>query len=85
MILSVFTIYGHGGHIGDHLCKFSIPFNRRLNMKFEENWPRVSRAEVVQRCGRTDDGRMDDDGRGRHVITIAHPKPCSGELKNHVL
>ena len=27
----------------------------------------------------TDDGRTDDDGR--QVINIAHPEPCSGELK----
>ena len=49
-------------------------------MKFEENLPMGYRGEVVQRCGRTKDGRttMDD---GRQVITIAHPEPCSGELK----
>ena len=29
--------------------------------------------------GRSDDGRTDDDGR--QVVTIAHPEPCSGELK----
>ena len=43
-------------------------------MKFEENWPRGFKGEVVQRCERTDDD-------GRQVITIAHPEPCSGELK----
>ena len=32
------------------------------------------REEIVQSCGRTDDD-------GRQVITIAHPEPCSGELK----
>ena len=37
-------------------------------MKFEENWPRGFRGEVVQRgYGRTDNGRQ--------VITIAHPEP----------
>ena len=46
-------------------------------MTFEENWPRGYRGEVVERCGRTDDGRTDD---GRQVITIAHSEPCSGEL-----
>ena len=49
-------------------------------MKFEENWPRGYRGEVVQRCGRTDDGRTTTID-GRQVITIAHPKPCSSELK----
>ena len=41
-------------------------------MKFEENWPRGFRGEVVQRCGWTD----------RQVVTTAHPDLCSGELKN---
>ena len=46
-------------------------------MKFEENWPR---GEVDERCGQMDGQRtMDDDGQ--QVITIAHPKPCSDELK----
>ena len=45
-------------------------------MKFEENWPRSYRVEVVQRCGRTDDGP--------HVITITHPEPYSDELKSVV-
>ena len=48
-------------------------------MKFEENWPR-GYSEVVQRCGRTDGRTPMDDGR--QVITIAHPEPCSGELKS---
>ena len=39
-------------------------------MKFEQNWLRGFRGEVV--CGRTD---------GRKVITIAHPEHSSGELK----
>ena len=47
-------------------------------MKFEENWLRGYRGEVVQRCERTDDNRW-------QVITIAHPEPCSGELKTKVV
>ena len=43
-------------------------------MKFEKNWFRVYRGEVLQRCDWTDDD-------GRQVIAIAHPEPCSGELK----
>ena len=50
-------------------------------MKFEENWPRSYRGEVIQRCGWMDDGWTDDDRR--QVITIAHPEPCSGEVKNY--
>ena len=40
-------------------------------MKFEENWSRGFRGEVVQRCGQ----QMMDDGR--QVITIAHPGPSA--------
>ena len=47
-------------------------------MKFEENWPRGYRGEVVQRCGRTDNNRW-------QVITKAHPEPCSGELIKKLL
>ena len=42
-------------------------------MKFEENWPRGYR-EVVQRCGQMDN---------RWTIIIAHPEPCSDELKTN--
>ena len=49
-------------------------------MKFEENWSRGFRGEVVQMCGWTDGRRATTDD-GRQVITTAHPEPCSGELK----
>ena len=29
---------------------FHFPFDRRLHIKFEENWPRVFRGQVIQRC-----------------------------------
>ena len=49
--LKVFTIYGHGGHPGQLtatiLAIFHSPNLRRLHMKFEQNWPRGSREEVV--------------------------------------
>ena len=49
--LKVFTIYGHGGHLGQRavtiLATFHSPNQRRLHMKFEQNWPRGSRGEVV--------------------------------------
>ena len=42
--LKVFTIYGHGGHLGQRtmtiLAIFCSPYLRRLHMKFEQNWPR---------------------------------------------
>ena len=49
--LKVFTIYGRGGHLGQRtatiLAIFRSPTLRRLHMKFEHNWPRGSRGEVV--------------------------------------
>ena len=39
-------------------------------MKFEENWQRGFKGEVVQTCGRTDDD-------GQQVITIAYPEPSA--------
>ena len=49
--LKVFTIYGCGGHLGQQtvtiLAIFRSPTLRRLHMKFEQNWPRGSRGEVV--------------------------------------
>ena len=49
--LKVFTIYGRGGHLGQRtatiLATFGSPTLRRLHMKFEQNWPRGSRGEVV--------------------------------------
>ena len=45
-------------------------------MKSEENWPRGFRGKVVQRYGRTKDGRtMTVDGL--KVIKIAHPEPSA--------
>ena len=42
-IFKVFTIYGHGGHLGNvtwtiyiHFCS---PFPRRLHIKFGFDWP----------------------------------------------
>ena len=46
----VFKCFYHIWADFDHLYKLSIPinFNRRLHMKFEENWPRGFRGKVVQ-------------------------------------
>ena len=49
--LKVFTIYGHGGHLGQQavtiLAIFCSPTLRRLHMKFEQNWLRGFRGEVI--------------------------------------
>ena len=49
--LNVFTIYGHGGHLGQWtitiLAIFHFPAPGRLQMKFEQHWPRGSRREVI--------------------------------------
>ena len=49
--LKVFTIYGHGGHLRQRtatiLAIFRSPNQSRLHMKFEQNWLRGFRGEVV--------------------------------------
>ena len=47
----VFTIYGHGGHLG-HVTwtiyiNFRSPFPRRLRIKFGFDWPGGFRGEDV--------------------------------------
>ena len=73
--LRVFTIYGHGSHLG-HVTKtiwtnFRSPILRSLHMKYEFNWPSSFR-EDVWKCWRTTDGRK-DDGRRSHWYTISSP------------
>ena len=67
--LKVFTIYGHGGHLGQWtviiLAIFRSPNLRRLYMnKIGSRAPEEKSFENVN--GRTDDGRK--------VITTAHPQ-----------
>ena len=68
------TISQHGGHLDLRtmtiFTNFQSPFNTRLHIKFEENWPRGFRGEVIQRCERMDRRTTD----GRRLITIAHPE-----------
>ena len=80
----VFTIYGHGGHLG-HVMRtvwtiFRSPDPWRLHMKFGYNWPCSFRGEVVWNCGQTttmDDGRTTDPSH-----PISSPGAFnSGELK----
>ena len=64
---SVFTIFGHGGHlefrINTILAIFRFPSAWMLHMKFGYIWPIGFRGEVVWKCGRTtNDGRTDDGG-----------------------
>ena len=49
-------------------------------MKFEENWPRRYRGEVVQRF--EDGHRLMTTDDGRQKITKTHLEPCSRKLKN---
>ena len=72
----VFTIYGHGGHLG-HVTKtiwtnFRSRVLRSLHMKFELYWPSGFRGEDVWNCGRTD-GRRTTDGRRSDWYTISSP------------
>ena len=50
-ILKVFTIYWHGGHLGQWtttiLVIFHSPAPRRFHMKFEQHWSSGFRGEVV--------------------------------------
>ena len=50
---------------------------QKKKKKFEENWPRGDRVEVVHRCERMD-GQTDDRWQ---ELTIVLPELCSGELK----
>ena len=73
--LRVFTIYGHGGHLG-HVTRtiwtnFRSRVLRSLHMKFEFNWPSGFREEDVWKCWRTDGRRM--DGRRSDWYTISSP------------
>ena len=50
-LFKVFTIYGHGGHLG-HVTRtiyinFRFPFPRRLHIKFGFDWPSGFRGEYV--------------------------------------
>ena len=49
--LKVFTIYGHGGHLG-HVswtiyANFGSPFPRRRHIKFGFDWPSGFRGEDI--------------------------------------
>ena len=49
VFFKVFTIYGHGGHLG-HVTRtiytnFGSPFLRRLHIKFGFDWPSGFREE----------------------------------------
>ena len=49
--VKVFTIYGHGSHLGQWtatiLAIFYSPAPGRLQIKFEQHWPWGSRGEVI--------------------------------------
>ena len=56
--LKVFTIYGHGSHLGQWnmtiLPIFCSPNQRRLHMKFVQNWLSGFRGELFWKCKRMD-------------------------------
>ena len=64
--LNIFTIYGHGGHLGQQTVTILAIFRssnlRRLHMKFEQNWLSSFRGEVVWKC--LMDGRTKSDHYG---------------------
>ena len=66
-IFMVFTIYGHGGHLGhvtwNIYINFRSPFLRMLHMKFD--WPSGS----LKLC--TDDGRTTE--HGHHLSSPFEP------------
>ena len=69
--LKVFTIYGHGGHLG-HVTwtiykNFRPPFQRMLYMKFDFDWLSGFRGEDILNCVRT---TADDDDDGRRTMGI---------------
>ena len=80
-IFKGFTIYGHGGHLGQPtatiLAIFRSPNLRRPHMKFDQNWLRGFREKSFENIN----GWKDTWPDGRKVITIAHPEHSSGELK----
>ena len=48
-VVVVFTIYGHGGHLGHVTWIFiniSSPFLKKLQIKFDIEWSRGSRGDV---------------------------------------
>ena len=64
--LRVFTIYGHGGHLG-HVTwtiytNFRSPFPRRLHIKFGFDWPSGFRGEDLRKWWTDADGRRMDTG-----------------------
>ena len=74
--LKVFTIYGHGGHLG-HVTRtiwtnFRSPIPTSLHMKFDFNWPSGFRGDDVWKCWGKDD-RLTFDGRQSHwYINSSH-------------
>ena len=69
----VFTVYGHGGHLG-HVTltiyiNFRSPFPRRLHIKFGF----VSEEKTFENVNGRTDGRRTTDGRRIHGYPISSP------------
>ena len=71
----VFTIYGHGGHLG-HVTwtiytNFRSPFPRRLHIKFGFDWPSGFRGEDFEIVkGQTDGPRTDAEAWVYYKLTL---------------
>ena len=70
----VFTIYGHGGHLG-HVTqmpqtKFRSPYPRRLHINLALIGQAVCEKKLFEHCERTTDGRRRTPD---HWYTISSP------------
>ena len=68
-ILKIFTIYGHGGHLG-HVTwtiytNFCYPFQMRLYMKFGLDWPSGFRGKMFEIV---DDDDNQDGSRSMGIL-----------------
>ena len=73
----VFTIYGHGGHLGHVTCtswtNFDSPIPRRLQMKFGFNQPSDFRGDVYIL-------HIHTHGRQRPTYTISSPMSLKAQV-----
>ena len=72
-----FTIYGHGGHLGQWTVTILAIFRSPNLKRFQMNLSKIGSAASEEKSFENVNGRTDD---GRKVITIAHPEHSSGEL-----
>ena len=86
--LRVFTIYGHGSHLG-HVTRiiwtnFRSPIQLRLHKKFG---PAVPEEKMFEECGRqtmVDRRRWTDDNGACLYYKLTNRPKCSGELISNI-